>query len=117
MKNYLIVLFVIITIPILVLSSCKKDDASNGDGIKPEIVIIGQSTMYWALDIPYIDAGAIAYDVIAPGDTTDLTSSIAVENNVDVSVIGDYSVKYNVKDASGESAEEKTRIVKVVLGK
>lgn len=106
----LVVFFVI-----LLSSSCKKEDP--GDGAIPEITILGLNPLYWALDIPYIDAGAIALDVTSEGDTLDLTSSIIIDNNVNVSVVGEYNVKYNVTDASGLSAEEKVRIVKVVLGK
>jgi len=46
-----------------------------------------------------------------------LTSSIVINNNVKVSEVGEYNVKYNVTDASGLAAPEKIRIVKVVLGK
>ncbi len=96
-------------------SSCKKED--SGDGKAPEIVVLGLNPIYWAVDIPYIDPGAIAYDITNEGDTLDLTNEIGVEDNVDVSLVGDYSVKYNVVDASGLAAEEKVRVVKVVLGK
>ncbi len=96
-------------------SSCQKEDP--GDGKAPEIVVLGLNPIYWAVDVPYIDLGAIAYDITNEGDTLDLTNNISVEDNVNISEIGDYSVKYNVTDASGLAAEEKVRIVKVVLGK
>ena len=115
MKNSIYILLGFIILVLLPVQSCKKD--SSGDGTKPVIVVLGQSTMYWALDIPYVDQGATAYDVIASGDTVDITNYIVTENNVDVTIIGDYMVKYNVKDESGESAEEKVRSVKVVVGK
>lgn len=96
-------------------SSCKKSD--SGDGTVPEIVILGLNPLYWAQDFPYEDDGAIAYDVTPAGDTVDITSSIVVGNNVDVTKTGEYSVTYNVKDDSGEEADEKVRVVKVVMGK
>ncbi len=96
-------------------SSCKKEDP--GDGTKPEIVVLGLNPLYWAQDIPYIDPGAIAYDITTAGDTINLTNGIVITNNVDVAAIGDYSVKYNVADESGLHAEEMIRAVKVVLGK
>ena len=96
-------------------SSCEKED--SGDGTVPEITILGLNPLYWALDVPYVDMGAVAYDITSEGDTLDLTSSIVINNNVKVSEVGEYNVKYNVTDASGLAAPEKIRIVKVVLGK
>ncbi len=97
------------------MGSCKKSE--TGDGTIPEIVILGLNPIYWAKDIPYEDAGAIAYDVTVEGDTVDISNSIIVTNNVDVTVLGKYTVSYNVQDDSGMSAEEKVRNVEVVIGK
>ncbi len=99
----------------MILSACKKDD--TGDGTVPEIVLLGFNPAYWAKDVPYEDAGVIAFDVTPAGDTIDLTASIVVTDNVDVANIGEYNVVYNVTDESGVSAEEKVRVVKVVAGK
>lgn len=99
----------------LFISSCKKSD--TGDGTVPEIVIKGLNPLYWAKDYVYVDEGAIAYDVTPAGDTVDLTESIVVTSDVNVYSIGEYMVKYNVEDESGVKAEEKIRVVKVVLGK
>ncbi len=111
--KYIISLFLLV-LTMSFSSSCKKEDI--GDGKVPEIVVLGINPLYWALDIPYVDAGAIAYDVV-DGDTLDLTSNIVVTNNINVSAVGDYTVKYNVTDKSGLSAEQKVRNVKVVVGK
>lgn len=111
MKNILTTLI----FSLLIFSACKKED--SGDGTKPVIVVNGFNPVYWALDIPYEDAGAEAYDVTATGDTLSLTSDIVTQINVDVSVVGDYTVTYNVKDESGLAADQKERVVKVVLGK
>jgi len=94
---------------------CKKTD--DGDGTKPEIVVLGANPMFWALNYPYTDLGAKAYDVSSTGDTTDLTLLIVVDSKVDVTQVGEYQVTYNVKDASGLAADEKRRLVKVVIGK
>ena len=115
MKNSYIIALLLITIAFLLSTSCKKEE--SGDGTIPEIIVLGVNPMYWALDIPYVDQGATAFDISDSGDTTDLTSSIEVQINVDVTIKGDYTVSYNVKDASGLSAEEKIRNVKVVDGK
>ena len=96
-------------------SSCKKDNA--GDGTVPVIVVLGLNPINWALDFPYVDAGAIAYDITLEGDTVNITNRITTTNNVNVAVEGDYEVKYNVSDESGEHAVEKIRLVKVVVGK
>ena len=116
MKKIFLISTILIILSILVITSCKKEE-SSGDGIVPVIVVLGLNPMYWAQDIPYIDMGATAYDISAAGDTVDLTNSIIVQNNVDVVIVGDYTVTYNVKDESGESAEEKVRSVEVVIGK
>ncbi len=115
MKQLLFIAFGLLLGITLILGSCSKTD--TGDGTVPEIVILGLNPLYWAKDLPYEDEGAIAFDVTPEGDTVDITSSIVVTNNIDVTAIGDYIVNYNVKDASGMSAEEKVRKVKVVIGK
>lgn len=113
-KKYLIPVLLMI-LALSFSSSCKKDD--NGDGTIPEIVILGFNPANWPLDLPYLDAGAVAFDVTSDGDTVDITDKIVVMNNIDVSVVGDYVVTYNVSDDSGEKAVEQVRSVKVVLGK
>ncbi|MFK5855060.1 MAG: DUF5011 domain-containing protein [Bacteroidota bacterium] len=115
MKSKLIIPIFIIVISILLASSCKKDEV--GDGTTPEIIVLGINPLYWAVDIPYEDAGAMAFDITPEGDTIDITSRIITADNVDVSATGDYEVKYNVSDESGVNAVEKIRNVKVVVGK
>lgn len=114
MKPIIIVLIIAAMLSAF-LPSCKKDN--SGDGIPPQIVILGLNPLYWAKDVPYEDSGAIAYDISSTGDTIDITQNIVVQNNVDVSAEGEYSVKYNVKDESGMSADEKVRKVVIVIGK
>lgn len=113
-KKFIIPVFVLMA-AISLSSSCEKDDP--GDGTTPEIMVLGLNPLYWALELPYFDAGATAFDITPEGDTVDITDRIVTNINVDVSTIGDYDVKYNVTDESGMAAEEKVRIVKVVLGK
>ncbi|MBU2552861.1 MAG: DUF5011 domain-containing protein [Bacteroidetes bacterium] len=96
-------------------SGCKKSD--DGDGVKPVVVVLGYNPVYWALDLPYVDAGALAYDITSAGDTLDLTADIQAKIEVDVTKEGEYQVTYNVKDQSGLAADEQVRVVKVVLGK
>lgn len=115
MNRSFIITIIIVFLFLSFSSSCKKDD--TGDGTVPVIVVLGLNPINWALDFPYVDSGAIAYDVTPTGDTINITNRITTTNNVNVSVEGDYEVKYNVSDESGEHAEEKIRVVKVVIGK
>ncbi|MFL2495057.1 MAG: immunoglobulin-like domain-containing protein [Porticoccaceae bacterium] len=57
----------------------------------------------------YDDAGATASDV-ADGD---LTASITTVSDVDTSVVGTYTVTYDVSDAAGNVAAQVTRTVQV----
>lgn len=113
-RKYVVPMFLIIA-AISFASSCKKEDP--GDGTVPEIVVLGSNPQYWAIDVPYNDDGATAYDITPEGDTVDLTNEIVVTDNIDVSIKGYYEVKYNVTDESGVDAVEKVRDVKVVDGK
>ncbi len=115
MKNKYIISLLLLITTLLFSSSCKKED--TGDGTIPEIIVLGINPLYWALDIPYVDAGAIAFDITPAGDTIDITSRIVTVNNVNVVSTGDYNVIYNVTDESGVAAAEKVRNVKVVVGK
>ena len=58
----------------------------------------------------FIDPGAIAKDNI---DGV-ITANIAASNPVDSSKLGDYVITYNVQDAAGNFAEEKSRLVTVI---
>ncbi len=115
MKRYYFTMFALIIAAFMLSSSCKK--ANTGDGTAPEIIILGLNPLYWAAEVPYVDAGAEAFDIQSNGDTVDITSKIVVTNDVDVNVVGNYSVKYNVTDDSGLAAKEKVRKVTVVIGK
>ena len=57
----------------------------------------------------YTDLGATASD----NYDGDITADIVTVNNVDTSVIGSYTVTYNVTDSSGNAASEVTRTVSV----
>lgn len=101
---------------ILFLSSaCKKDE--NGDNNPPYILVNPPNPQYWALDNPYQDAGAEAFDITRAGDTVNITNRLQTTDNVNVAATGEYEVLYNVTDEAGNSAEQKTRTVKVVLTK
>lgn len=94
--------------------ACNKN---SNDGPQPMIELLGPNPLNWALNEPYVDPGAVAYVVSESGDTTNLTSRLVMTDNVNVAKEGTYNVYYNVSDADGIAAEQKTRTVKVVLGK
>ena len=59
----------------------------------------------------HVDAGATAWDKI----DLDITSKIEVDiTNVDTSIVGTYTVTYNVTDNEGNAAPQRTRTVKVI---
>lgn len=113
MKTYFIPFVLVLTI-LFYLSGCKDD---NSDSSQPFIIVLGMNPLYWALDEPYVDPGAEAYDITSVGDTINITDRLQVFENVDVYKTGTYQVTYNVSDTEGNTAEQKTREVKVVLTK
>jgi hypothetical protein len=80
------------------------------DTTAPVITLIGASAINHEQGSgDYVDAGATAAD-IAEGD---LTSGITVSGSVNPNVAGNYSIKYNVSDSSGNAAIQVTRTVVV----
>ncbi|MCP4234458.1 MAG: DUF5011 domain-containing protein, partial [Aestuariibacter sp.] len=75
----------------------------------PVISLAGVSPISIELGTPYTDAGTSASDNI----DGDLTANIATVSNVNVNVVGSYSVTYNVSDAAGNAALQVTRSVNV----
>lgn len=111
-----------LAIPIILLMftlslsmACNKNE--NGDTNPPFIIVNPPNPQYWALDTPYVDAGAEAFDVSQAGDTANITDRLQTTDNVNVTVAGEYEVLYNVTDEAGNASEQKTRTVKVVLTK
>ena len=80
-----------------------------GDNIAPVITVTG-TTVNLVVGATYNDAGATATDNI----DGNITSSIVTVNPVNTAVVGTYTVTYNVSDASGNAATQKTRTVNVV---
>jgi MYXO-CTERM domain-containing protein len=75
----------------------------------PVITLTGAQSASVEVGYSYVDAGATASDV-ADGD---LTASITTVSDVDTSVVGTYTVTYNVSDAAGNVAAQVTRTVQV----
>lgn len=96
---------------IIFLFSCKKDEPKDTNA--PQITITGANPYTVGQGTSYSDPGATATDDI----DGDISSSIQLTSNVNMSVVGNYSVKYNVSDKAGNPAPEVTRTVKVVITK
>ena len=77
----------------------------------PVITRLGVSPVSVPLGGVYVDAGASAVDAFEG----DITADIVTVNPVNTSILGSYTVTYNVADSSGNPAVEVTRTVDVVL--
>ena len=79
------------------------------DTTKPVITRLGNAIVSVSVGASYTDAGARATD----NYDGDITSRIQVNNPVNTSRIGSYTVTYNVSDAAGNAAATVTRTVTV----
>ena len=80
------------------------------DTVIPVISLIGASERTIEVGTAYTDAGATATD----NYDGDISANISTTGTVDVNTVGNYTLTYNVKDASENAAVAVTRIVKVV---
>jgi hypothetical protein len=76
----------------------------------PVITLVGDASVAIEVGTTYTDAGATALD----NYDGDITASIVIVNNVDADVVGQYTISYNVSDASGNDAVQVIRMVNVV---
>lgn len=101
---------------LLLASACKEDEKTESN--KPFIVLKGSTPLYWSQGVsPYIDPGAEAWDITAENDTVNISDRMIFSDNVNVDELGEYSAVYNVSDEAGNQADEKTRVVKIVITK
>ncbi len=80
------------------------------DRTEPVLTLLGSASVKWEAGVPYVDAGAQAIDNV----DGDLTTVIELSSNVNTSLPGSYTVNFNVKDSSGNSASTVSRIVNIV---
>ena len=80
------------------------------DTTAPVITLLGVDPVVVEFGSTYLDGGATASD----NYDGDLTTAIVVVNPVDTSVLGDYTITYNVSDAAGNAATQVTRTVSIV---
>jgi hypothetical protein len=93
-------------------ANCKKDKEDKDTSI-PVITVLGDNPYTVGQNTTYHDPGATATDE----KDGDITSQIAVTSNVNTADTGYYLIRYNVSDAAGNAATEKTRTVKVIITK
>jgi len=85
--------------------------AGQGVDTRPPVITLdGEANVTVEAGTAYVDSGATAFDAV----DGDLTASIAMVNPVNASVVGTYTVTYNVVDKAGNRASEVTRTVQVV---
>ena len=80
------------------------------DNTPPTITLLGDPTVNIEVGAIYTDAGADADDNV---DGPVITDNIVAVSTVNTSVIGNYTVTYNVSDAAGNAATQVTRTVNV----
>ena len=79
------------------------------DNESPVIRLIGKDVITINLNDKYNEPGYSSFD----NYDGDLTKKVIVKNDVNEKVVGDYEIKYLVKDSSGNKTE-KTRKIKVI---
>jgi hypothetical protein len=91
--------------------ACRKPGARSSppDTIRPVIVLNGRLRDTVSLNAAYTDPGARALD----SRDGDLSTTIVVSGKVDKDKAGHYYLYYNVKDAAGNAAEQRSRLVYV----
>jgi len=80
------------------------------DNVAPTLTLKGANPQYVIQGNSYIELGATATDNV----DGDLSSKVTVSGSVNTNTVGDYNIVYNVKDAAGNNAVTKTRVVKVL---
>ncbi|WP_169090612.1 S-layer homology domain-containing protein [Paenibacillus sp. PL91] len=80
---------------------------ANIDRTKPVITLVGDQTINMTVGKNYVEQGAKVTDNLGVNDQATVTGSVYS------SVVGTYTVKYNVKDRAGNAADEVTRTVNV----
>ncbi|NCG03857.1 MAG: DUF5011 domain-containing protein, partial [Bacteroidetes bacterium] len=76
----------------------------------PEIFLTGDANVNVEVGSGFNDAGATAEDL----NDGDISNSITVSGTVDTSLVGTYTLLYDVTDSDGNEAAQVTRIVNVV---
>jgi hypothetical protein len=83
--------------------------SENATNTPPVITLLGNATSTVTVGNTFTDPGATALDQ----EDGDITANIIVTGTVSTTTAGTYTLRYNVKDSKGLSAEEKMRTVVV----
>jgi len=83
---------------------------STPDTLVPVITLLGESNISLEQEADYIEEGATAVDEI----DGDLSNQIVITGTIDTTTAGEYTVRYNVADASENQAIEVIRTVSVI---
>jgi len=75
-----------------------------------DLDVQGESPVTININSNYIDAGAHAWDYV----DKDISREIVAVNNVDTSILGTYTVTFNVTDSNNLAAQTVTRTVNVI---
>lgn len=86
-----------------------RSNAFYLDNTKPVITLSGSSTINVNVGTTYTDAGATASD-----EHSGLNGNINVTNTVNTSIVGTYTITYNISDKAGNAAVQVTRTVNVI---
>jgi len=86
-----------------------KLDIFNADLTAPVITLIGEANITITEGETYTDQGVTATDEV-DGDVSD---SVVIVNSVDTSMVGEYTVTYDVSDAAGNAAIQVVRTITV----
>ena len=86
----------------------KKRKITVADLTGPDIVLKGDKELNLTINTEYVEPGFETQDKV----DGDLTSSTKVSNNIDITKVGSYEVKYEVEDKAGNKTTE-VRKVKV----
>jgi hypothetical protein len=81
----------------------------NDENDRPVITVLGSNPFNMTVNTTFTDPGATALDA----EDGDLTTAIATTGTVNTSVIGTYTITYNVTDSGGLTAVSRTRTVNV----
>ena len=81
----------------------------KADTTAPVITLLGKISITIEKGSIYVDAGATAND----NKDGNITNKITIDNPVDTTKPGSYSIRYNVKDANSNNAIEVVRMVTV----
>ena len=80
-----------------------------GDAVAPTLTLTGEASVSIPAKSNYVDAGATATDNI----DGNISPSVIVGNSVNTSIVGSYTVTYNVQDRAGNTAVQISRSVSV----